>query len=120
MFRKSLFEPTLFDQSVGEFTTETEEYMFNRLSNPINQVRPDGSLGEPRQHQIDPSYNAVVAMQVNHPEFALWCENELHLMGLDDVQIKLYKGLADAALRCIPTPKLLKEMDMYSTITTEE
>ena len=157
MFRKSLFEPTLFDQSVGEFTTETEEYMFNRLSNPINQVRPDGSLGEPRQHEIDPSHNAVGAMQVNHPEFADWCENELHLMGITHEQIyywhkdsvnqvaetsndkavkqfgkyaevhfnksvhfPLYKGLADAALRCIPTPKLLKEMDMYSTITTEE
>ena len=112
---------------------------------------------EPKQHEIDPSHNAVVAMQVNHPEFADWCENELHLMGITHEQIyywhkdsvnqvaetsndkavkqfgkyaevhfnksvhfPLYKGLADAALRCIPTPKLLKEMDMYSTITTEE
>ena len=120
MFRKSLFEPTLFDQSVGEITTETEEYMFASLDKPLNQVRPDDSLREPRQHEIDPSHNAVVAMQVNHPEFADWCEKELHLIGLDDVQIKLYKGLADATLRCIPTAKLLKEMDMYSTITTEE
>lgn len=184
MFRKSLFEPTLFDQSVGEITTETEEYMFASLDKPLNQVRPDDSLREPKQHEIDPSYNAVVAMQVNHPEFALWCENELHLMGITREQIydwhmkssrgnqaaefrsllrarsatsiysksireekkvqhnnlkavrqfgkyaevhfnksvhfPLYKGLADATLRCIPTAKLLKEMDLHSTIFGEE
>lgn len=111
---KSLFEPTLFDQSVGEFTKESREYLFDSLSNPINQVRADDSLREPKQHEIDPPHQSVVAMCSNHYKFRQWCENELTLMGITKEDIEEFKGLANAALRCIPTPKLLKEMDMYS------
>ena len=111
---KSLFEDTVFDQSLNEHTDQAKEYMFSDTQ-CLNTVRPDPSLLEPRQHEIDPPYNAVVAMCVNHPEFMLWCENELSVLGLDEVQIAEFNGLADAVLRCIPTAKLLKEMDMYST-----
>ncbi len=111
---KSLFEDTVFDQSLNEHTDQAREYMFSDTQ-CLNTVRPDPSLFEPRQHEIDPPYHAVVAMCVNHPEFMLWCENELSVLGLDEVQIAEFNGLADAVLRCIPTAKLLKEMDMYST-----
>ena len=111
---KSLFEDTVFDWSCSEHSDEAKEYMFAG-SQCLNKTRPDESLMEPRQHEIDPPYHAVVTMCVNHPEFMLWCENQLSLLGLTEVQIAEFNGLADAVLRCIPTAKLLKEMDMYST-----
>ena len=111
---KSLFEDTVFDQSLNEHTEQAKEYMFSDTQ-CLNTVRPDPSLLEPRQHEIDPPYHAVVAMCVNHPEFMMWCECELSFLGIDDIKKAGFKGLADAVLRCIPTAKLLKEMDMYST-----
>jgi len=111
---KSLFEDTVFDQSLNEHTDQAKEYMFSDTQ-CLNTVRPDPSLLEPKQHEIDPPHNAVVTMCVNHPEFMVWVERELYMLGLDEVQIAEFNGLADAALRCIPTAKLLKEMDMYST-----
>ena len=110
---KSLFEDTVFDQSLNEHTDQAKEYLFSDTQ-CLNTVRPDPSLFEPKQHEIDPPYNSVVAMCVNHPEFMVWVERELSMLGLDEVQIAEFNGLADAALRCIPTAKLLKEMDMYS------
>ena len=110
---KSLFEDTVFYQSLNEHTDQAREYMFSDTQ-CLNTVRPDPSLLEPRQHEIDPPYHAVVAMCVNHPEFMVWVERELYMLGLDEIQIAEFNGLADAALRCIPTAKLLKEMDMHS------
>jgi len=111
---KSLFEDTMFDWSCSEHSDEAKEYMFADTQ-CLNKTRPDESLMEPRQHEIDPPYNSVVAMCVNHPEFMMWCECELSFLGIDDIKKAGFKGLADAVLRCIPTAKLLKEMDMYST-----
>ena len=111
---KSLYEDTTFDQSLNEHTDQAKEYMFSDTQ-CLNTVRPDPSLFEPKQHEIDPSYNAVVAMCVNEGRFYEWCLNEMSFLGIDDVEKAGFKGLADAVLRCVPTAKLLKEMDMYST-----
>jgi hypothetical protein len=110
----SLFEDTMFDWSLSEHSEEAKEYMFANTQ-CLNKTRPDESLFQPRQHEIDPPYNSVVAMCVNEGRFYEWCLNELSFLGIDDVKRAGFKGLADAVLRCIPTAKLLKEMDMYST-----
>jgi len=110
----SLFEDSVFDWSCSEHSDEAKEYMFAETQ-CLNKARPDESLMAARQHEIQPPYHAVVAMGVNHPEFMTWCECELSFLGIDDIKKAGFKGLADAVLRCIPTAKLLKEMDMYST-----
>jgi len=63
---KSLFEDTMFDWSCSEHSDEAKEYMFADTQ-CLNKTRPDESLMQPRQHEIDPPYNSVVAMCVNHP-----------------------------------------------------
>tara|TARA_E500000318_G_scaffold34466_2_gene33759 strand:+ start:1161 stop:1565 length:405 start_codon:yes stop_codon:yes gene_type:complete len=110
----SLFQDTVFDWSCSEHSEGAKSYMFADTQ-CLNKTRPDESLHQPRQHEIDPSYNSVVAMCVNESGFYEWCLNELSFLGIDDVKKAGFKGLADAVLRCIPTAKLLKEMDMYST-----
>ena len=112
------WEDPLFDWSCSGHTEGDYEYLFGKTQ-CLNKSRLDESLLEPGQHEIDPPYNAVVTMLVNHPEFMLWCEREMFLLGIDDLEKAGFKGLADAVLRCIPTAKLLREMDMYSNYIKE-